>query len=255
MELKFEQIAGFPKSLSETPQHFCPGCTHGVNTRLLAEAIDTFPPGERVVGVCGMGCSGLLPDYLEVNMVAAPPGQAIPTAVGLSHEIGDKGLVFAYVGEGDLYGRGLSSLLHAAMRGESLTVVCANNLNMGMSGGHLSPTSLLGQKTASTPLGKPAFTYGVPIDFTRLLMNIPTVAFVARFKGFTAGDIKKIRDILGRGLRIQKYQRGFSFIEILGICPTNLELPPTEAVKWIKSATSGIYPSGIFKTPEAGIVL
>ena len=255
MSLKLEQIAGFPKSLSETPQHFCPGCTHGVNTRLLAEAIDSFPMDEDIVGVCGMGCSGLLPDYLNVNMVAAPPGQAIPVAVGLSHEIGEKGLVFVYVGEGDLYGRGLSSLLHAAIRGESLTVICANNLNMGMSGGHLSPTTLLGQKTPTTPDGKPAYKYGLPVDFTRLLLNIPNVSFVARFKGFTAGEIRKGRDYLIRGLQIQKFQRGFSFVEILGICPTNLELPPTVAVKQVKSATSGIYPSGIFKTPETGITL
>jgi len=255
MELKFEQIAGFPKSLSETPQHFCPGCTHGVNTRLLAEAIDTFPSDQTVVGVCGMGCSALLPDYLDVNMVAAPPGQAIPVAVGLSHEIGNKGLVFAYVGEGDLYGRGLGSLIHAATRGESITVICANNLNTGMSGGHLSPTTLLGQKTASTPDGKSGTRYGIPIDFTRLVTHIPTVSFAARFKGFTAGDIKKGRDIIARALRVQKFQRGFSFVEILGICPTNLELPPTEAVKWVKSSVTGIYPSGIFKTPEAGITL
>jgi len=254
MELKFEQIAGFPKSLSETPQHFCPGCTHGVNTRLLAEAIDRFPMDQAIVGVCGMGCSALLPDYLDLNMVAAPPGQAIPVAVGLSHEIGDKGLVFAYVGEGDLYGRGLSSLIHAATRGEAITVICANNLNTGMSGGHLSPTTLLGQKTATTPEGKPATKYGIPIDFTRLILNIPTVSFAARFKGFTAGDAKRGGEVIARALRIQKYQRGFSFIEILGICPTNLEMPPTEAVKWVKSAVAGIFPSGIFKTPEAGII-
>ncbi len=254
MELKFEQIAGFPKSLSETPQHFCPGCTHGVNTRLLAEAIDTFPAGEKIVGVCGMGCSGLLPDYLDVKMVAAPPGQAIPVAVGLSHEIGGKGLVFAYVGEGDLYGRGLSALLHAAKRGESLTVICANNLNMGMSGGHLSPTTLLGQETATTPDGTPATKYGVPIDFTRFITGIPAVSLVARFKGFTAGEIKKGRGYIARALKVQKYLGGFSFIEILGICPTNLELPPAEAVMRTKTAVAGIYPSGIFKTPEAGIL-
>ena len=255
MELKFEQIAGFPRSLSETPQHFCPGCTHGVNTRLIAEAIDTFPTDEAIVGVCGMGCSALLPDYLDTNMVAAPPGEAIPVAVGLSHEIGDKGLVFAYIGEGDLYGRGLGSLIHAAARGEAITVICANNLNMGMSGGHLSPTSLLGQKTATTPAGKYATRYGIPIDFTRLILNIPSVSFVVRFKGFTAGDIKKGRDTIARALQIQKFQRGFSFIEILGICPTNLELPPIEAVKQVNSAVRGVYPSGIFKTPEAGITL
>ncbi|MBW1659199.1 MAG: 2-oxoglutarate oxidoreductase [Deltaproteobacteria bacterium] len=255
MELKFEQIAGFPKSLSETPQHFCPGCTHGVNTRLIAEAIDDLQVAGDIVGVCGMGCSALLPDYLDIDMVAAPPGQAIPVAVGLSHEIGEKGLVFVYLGEGDLYGRGLSALFHAAIRGESLSVFCANNLNMGMSGGHLSPTSLLGQKTATTPNGKSTAKYGVPVDFTRLLLNIPGVSFVARFKGFTAGEIRKGKELFKRSLQIQKFQKGFSFVEILGICPTNLELPPPEAVKQVKSAISDIYPSGIFKTPEVGITL
>jgi len=255
MELKFEQIAGFPKSLAETPQHFCPGCTHGVNVRLLAEAIDNLQVAGNIVGVCGMGCSGLLPDYLDIDMVAAPPGQAIPVATGLSHEIGKKSLVFVYVGEGDLYGRGLNYLIHAAIRGEALSVFCANNLNMGMSGGHLSPTTLLGQKTATTPEGKSAAKYGIPVDFTRLLLNIPNVSFVARFKGFTAGEIRKGREYIKRSLQIQKFQRGFSFVEILSLCPTNLGLPPTEAVKLVKSATSGIYPSGIFKTPEVGITL
>jgi 2-oxoglutarate ferredoxin oxidoreductase subunit beta len=255
MEFKSEQIAGFPKSLSEIPQHFCPGCTHGVNTRLIAEAIDDLQIAGNIVGVCGMGCSALLPDYLDIDMVAAPPGQAIPVAVGLSHEIGEKGLIFVYVGEGDLYGRGLNSLFQAAIRGESLSVFCANNLNMGMSGGHLSPTSLLGQKTATTPGGKSVRKYGIPVDFTHLLLNIPSVAFVARFKGFTAGEIRKGREYLKRSLQIQKFQGGFSFVEIMGICPTNLELPPTEAVKQVKSAIAGVYPSGIFKTPEVGITL
>ncbi len=255
MELKFEQIAGFPKSLSEKPQHFCPGCTHGVNVRLLAEVIDDLQAAEDIVGVCGMGCSALLPDYLEFNMVAAPPGLSIPVAEGLSHEIGDHTLIVVYVGEGDLYGRGLSALIHAAMRGVPLTVICANNLNMGMSGGHLSPTTLTGQKTATTPRGKSAVKYGITTDFSRLLLNIPGVSFVARFRGFTAGEIRKGREYIKRGLQIQKFQRGFAFVEILGICPTNLELSPPEAVKRVKSATSGIYPSGIFKTPEVGITL
>lgn len=255
MELKFEQIAGFPKSLSEKPQHFCPGCTHGVNTRLIAEAIDELQVAENIVGVCGVGCSGLMTDYLNIDMVAAPPGQVIPVAVGLSHEIGERSLVFVYAGESDLYGRGLCSLIHAAIRGESLSVFCENNLNMGMSGGHLSPTTLLGQKTPTTPNGKSAIRYGIPADFTRLLLNIPGVSFVARFKGFTAGEIRRGRELIKRSLQIQRFQRGFSFVEILGICPTNLELPPTEAVKRIKSATSDVYPSGTFKTPELGITL
>ena len=252
MDLKFEQIAGFPKSLSETPQHFCPGCTHGVNTRLLAEAIDAMQVSGTIVGVCGVGCSALLPDYLDIDMVAAPPGQALSVASGLAHEIGDSGLVFAYVGEGDLYGRGISTLMHTAIRGEALSVFCANNLNTGMSGGHMSPTSLVGQKTASTPEGKSAVKYGIPIDFTRFLADIPKASFVARFKGFTAGDIKKGREYIKRSLLVQKYQRGFTFVEILGICPTNLEMPPTKAVQWVKASTSGIYPSGILKTPEMG---
>jgi len=252
MDLKFEQIAGFPKSLSETPQHFCPGCTHGVNTRLLAEAIDAMQVSGTIVGVCGMGCSALLPDYLDIDMVAAPPGQALSVASGLAHEIGDSGLVFAYVGEGDLYGRGMSALMHTAVRGEALSVFCANNLNTGMSGGHMSPTSLVGQKTASTPEGKSAVKYGIPIDFARFLADIPKTSFVARFKGFTAGDIKKGREYIKRSLLVQKYQRGFTFVEMLGICPTNLEMPPVKAVQWVKASTSGIYPSGIFKTPEMG---
>ncbi len=255
MELKFEQIAGFPRSLSEKPQHFCPGCTHGINVRLLAEAIDHLQIERDTVGVCGMGCSALLPDYLEFDMVAAPPGQAIPVAEGLSHELGGEGVVVVYVGEGDLYGRGLSTLMHAAIRGIPLTILCANNLNLGMSGGHLSPTSLLGQKTMTTPQGKTAQRYGVPTDFTRLLLNIPGVSFAARFKGFTAGEIRRGRDFIIRALQVQKFLRGFAFVEILGICPTNLELPPPEAVKQVKSATRGIYPSGLFKTPESGTTL
>ncbi len=252
MELKLEQVAGFPKSLSEKPQHFCPGCTHGVNVRLIAEAVDALDFPKKVVGVCGMGCSALLPDYLEFDMVAAPPGLAIPVAEGLSHELGEKALILVYVGEGDLYGRGLNALIHAAIRGVPLTVLCANNLNMGMSGGHLSPTTLLGQKTATTPGGKPANPYGISTDFIRLLLTIPGVSFAARFRGFTAGEIRKGREYILRGLQIQKFQRGFAFVESLGICPTNLELPPPEAVKRVKTATRGIYPSGLFKTPEVG---
>ncbi len=255
MELKFEQIAGFPKSLSEVPQHFCPGCTHGVNVRLIAEAIDALQVQGDVVGVCGMGCSALLPNYLDIDMVAAPPGQAVSVAVGLSHEIGEKGLVFVYDGDGDLYGRGFSALMHAALRGEAISVFCANNLNMGMSGGHLSPTSFLGQKTATTPRGKSAGRYGISLDFVRLLSQIPGVSFAARFKGFTAGEIRKGRDYFVRSLHVQKFQRAFSFVEMVGICPTNLELPPPEAVKYVKSAVAGIYTSGIFKAPETGIVL
>ncbi len=255
MELKLEQVAGFPKTLSEKPQHFCPGCTHGVNTRLLAEALDELNITEDVIGVCGMGCSALITDYLEIDMVAAPPGLAIPVAEGLSHEVGDHTIILVYVGEGDLYGRGLSALIHAAIRGVPLTVVCANNLNMGMSGGHLSPTTLLGQKTPTTPQGKFSHQYGIPTDFIRLLLDIPGVSFAARFRGFTAGEIRKGKEYLKQSLNVQKFHRGFSFVEILGICPTNLGLSPPDAVKQIKSAVQGIYPSGLFKTPETRIAL
>ena len=236
-----EKVAGYPKLLIDRPRHYCPGCSHGVLHRLLAEVFGEMGIEREVVGVSSIGCSALIYQYLDIDFVSAPPGKAPAVATGLSRELPGK-IVFTYQGDGDLASAGLSELIHAALRGERLTVLCLNNLTFGMSGGQISPTSLLGQKTTSAPQGKQLKGGGTSLRLVDLLSPMAGVTYLARATLHSPAQVRKAKLLLKRAFSNHLYNGGLSFVELIGLCPTHWGLTPFEATQWVKDQVTPFFP-------------
>jgi 2-oxoglutarate/2-oxoacid ferredoxin oxidoreductase subunit beta len=228
----FEKVHGFPRLLTEQKQHFCPGCSHGILAKVIAEVIGEMGAGDSSVGVYGVGCAGLMYRYVDVKGVAAPPGSAVGIAAGIKEGLPEE-IIFAYLGEADLC-TDLSMLLGAAMRGSRITVIVENNLNMAVSGGALSPASPLGMITTTSPRGRSVAGAGYPLDIAGILKEVKGVAYLARGSTHTAGAVRRTKRMIERAFFSQQYDRGMGFVEVLGMCPTNLNLPPLEAAQYIR---------------------
>lgn len=233
-----EKVHGFPRLVAEGRQHFCPGCSHGILTKAIAEVLDKMGLGERSVGVYGVGCAGLMYRYLEVDGVAAPPGGAVGVAAGIKEGLPES-LVFAYLGEADLCSD-LSVLLGAAMRGSPITVIVENNLNMAMSGGALSATTPLGMATTTSRRGRSVTGAGHPIEVAALAKDTPGVSYLARGSTHTAGAVRRTKQILERAFSAQAYGHGMGFVEVIGMCPTNLSMSPLDASQYVRGLIDGV---------------
>jgi 2-oxoglutarate ferredoxin oxidoreductase subunit beta len=240
-EKREEKIAGYPKLLIDRPHHYCPGCSHGILHRLLAEVFGEMGIEGDVIGISSIGCSALVYQYLDIDFVSAPPGKAPAVASGLSRELPRK-IVFTYQGDGDLASVGLSELIHAALRAETITIVCLNNLNFGMSGGQISPTSLLGQRTTASPSGKDLKRGGHTLRVTDLLLPLPGVTYLARASLHSPAQVRKTKLFLKRAFSNHLYHGGLSFIEVMGLCPTHWGLTPLEASRWVKENVISYFP-------------
>jgi len=244
IQRKIEKVYGFPGLLADKKAHFCPGCSHGILTKVISEVINEMGFSENAIGVYGTGCASLMYEYLEIKGVAAPPGSAAGIAAGIKRVMPDH-LVFAYQGDGDL-ATDLSTLFGSAMRGERITVICANNFNLGMSGGSMSATTPLGYTTSTSPKGRNKDVYGYPLMFVELLQEIKGITYRARGSTHSPGAIRKVKNMLKKAFNTQIYGSGMGFVEVLGMCPTNLNLPPVEAAQKIKE-TLEEFPTGEFK--------
>ncbi|MGE5553187.1 MAG: thiamine pyrophosphate-dependent enzyme [Betaproteobacteria bacterium] len=242
-------VARRPKSLSDVALHYCPGCTHGIIHRLVAEAIDALDARERTIGVASVGCSVFAYNYFECDMQQASHGRAPAVATGIKRVLPDR-IVFTYQGDGDLASIGAAEIVHAAARSENITVIFVNNANYGMTGGQMAPTTLLGQRTTTTPAGRDAQANGYPIRVAELLASLQGPAYVARVSVHSPQEVKKAGDAIKKAFRLQAEGNGFTLVEVLSTCPTNWGLAPNQALRWLVENMLPYYPLGEFKKEE-----
>jgi len=241
-----KQIFKRPKALVDIPFHFCPGCHHGIVHRLVAECIDLYGLREKTIGVASVGCSVFLYDYFNTDVVEAPHGRAPAVATGVKRARPDS-FVFTYQGDGDLAAIGTAEIIHAANRGEHITVIFVNNTVFGMTGGQMAPTTMDGQETTTTPLGRDPETNGFPIKMSELLTELPGSTFVARAAVNNPKNLMKAKKILKRAFEVQTNGEGFSFVEFLSACPTNWKMTPKQATERVQEEMIPYFPLGVFK--------
>lgn len=238
-------LAGMPQAMSPVVTHYCPGCSHGVLHRLVAEVIDELGIRERTLGVASVGCSVLAYNYFETDFVQAPHGRAPAVATGAKRA--QPGMVvFTYQGDGDMTAIGTSEIIHAAARGEKITAIMYNNSIYGMTGGQMSPTTLMGAVTATTPFGR-SEEAGQPYRMAEILAQMPGAAYVARTHLADVGNIVKTKRAIKKAFEAQLRGLGFSMVEVLGNCPTNWGITPTESNDYVVKEMQQVFPLGEFK--------
>ncbi len=242
-----EKVFGRPKSFLDTPLSFCSGCSHGIIQRLVAEVIDEMGIENDTIGVGGIGCSSAR--FFDVDAIGGAHGRAPAIATGIKRSLPDK-FVFTYQGDGDCTAIGCSEVIHAAARGEKITVIMANNTNFAMTGGQMSPTTLMGQKTTTTPDGRTAEANGMPLKMADMLALQEGAKFVARVSAHNTAEIVKAKKAIKKAFEVQRDGLGFSFVEVLSCCPTIWGMSPIEATKRVEGEVKAQYPLGTLKTPE-----
>ncbi len=235
-----------PKALADVQQHYCPGCTHGIIHRLVAEAMDCLDINGKTVGVAPVGCAVFAYNYFNCDMQQAAHGRAPAVATGVKRVHPDN-IVFTYQGDGDLAAIGTAEMIHAAARGENITIIFVNNAIYGMTGGQMAPTTLAGQVTQTTPYGRNTQTQGYPISVCEILATIEGVAYLERVSVDNVKNIRGAKKAIEKAFRYQKEDKGFTLIEILSTCPTNWGLTPLESLDWLRDNMMPHYPLGIFK--------
>ena len=233
-----------PLALTDRSTTYCPGCGHGIIHRLIAELLDDMNLTARTIGVASVGCSVFAYDYFNVDFVESPHGRAPAVATGVRRVRPDK-FVFTYQGDGDLAAIGTAEIVHAAARGELISVVFVNNGIYGMTGGQMAPTTLLGQKTTSSPNGREALSAGVPIPITEMLAILPSVAYAARGSIANPQLIGRAKQMLKRSFEVQERKQGFSIVEILSTCPVGWGMTATEAMEHVEHNVVDTYPLGV----------
>jgi len=242
-------VYGRPRALTETMTHYCPGCTHGIIHRLIAEAIDELGIQDRSIGVAPVGCSVLLYHYFDIDAVEAAHGRAPAMATGLKRTQTDK-IVFTYQGDGDLASIGAAEILHAAIRGENITVFFVNNAIYGMTSGQMAPTTLPGQITTSTRAGRDVHVHGYPMRTAEIIAGLPGAAYVVRRAVYDIRTIRQAKKAVLTAFKTQLAGVGLSMVEFLSSCPTNWHLSPPDALTWIRDHMVPYFPLGDFKVTD-----
>ncbi len=238
-----EKVFKRPSSLKDVPFRYCPGCGHSLAHRIIAECIDKLGIREKVVGIAPVGCAVFAYDYFNFDVLEVAHGRPPAAATGLKRVMPDR-IIFSYQGDGDLAAIGTAEIVHAASRGENITVFFINNATYGMTGGQMAPTTLREQVTTTTPQGR---TSGYPLRVSELLSSIEGASFIARTSLDSAKNIKVTRKTVEKALKYQIEGKGFSMVEMLSPCPTDWWMSPEESLKWIRSKMLEIYPLGVFK--------
>ena len=242
-----KKIFSSPKSLRDADTHYCSGCGHGILHRLVAQAIDELGPGEKVVGVAPVGCAVIAYNYWDFDVTEAAHGRALAVATGIKRCLPGS-VVFTYQGDGDLASIGIAETVHTANRGENLTCIFVNNACYGMTGGQMAPTTIIGQKTTTTPWGRnPAFGEGWPVKISEILASLKGVNFVARSSVSKPQGVKQTYQYIKKAFTNQIEKKGFSLVEVLSPCPTVWKKTPVEAMKWIDEEMSKEFPLGVIK--------
>ena len=235
-----------PESLTEVSTHYCPGCTHGVAHRLVAEVLDEMSVREKTVGVAPVGCSVFAYNYFNCDFVEAAHGRAPAMATGIKRVLPDR-VVFTYQGDGDLASIGMAEIMHTAARGENITVIFINNAIYGMTGGQMAPTTLPGQKTTSSPAGRDVEEMGYPIRMAEILSTLDGSGYVVRRSLHDPKNIRQAKKAIRLAFETQARGLGFSMVEILSTCPTNWGLSPLQALEWVREYMIPVYPLGDYK--------
>ena len=244
-----ETIFKRTEALRDVPTHYCPGCTHGIIHRMVCEAIEEEGLRERTVGIAPVGCAVLAYNYFNFDSIEASHGRAPAVATGVKRGRPEL-IVFTYQGDGDLASIGTAEIIHAANRGEKITVIFVNNAIYGMTGGQMAPTTLPGQVTSTCPYGRDVGQAGFPIRVCEMLSTLATPSFVARVAVHTPKHIIMAKNAVRKAFRYQKEGKCFSFIELLSTCPTNWGLTPEESEDWLDKKMKPYFKIGIYKTPE-----
>ena len=238
-----------PKSLTDNVLHYCPGCTHGIVHRLVAEVIDELGIEGRTIGIAPVGCSVMAYDYFTVDMVEAAHGRAPAVATGVKRSDPSK-IVFTYQGDGDLASIGMCETVHSAARGENITIIFINNAIYGMTGGQMAPTSLPGQVTQTSPYGRNTETQGFPIRVCELLSELDGPAYLERVTVNNVKNVKNAKKAIKKAFQNQIDGKGFSLVEVLSSCPTNWGMTPQKALEWIDEKMIPYYPLGVYRDKD-----
>ena len=239
-----------PKSLADVPMHYCPGCTHGIVHRLIAETIDELGIEGRTVGIAPVGCAVLLYNYMNCDMAQAAHGRAPAVATGVKRA--DPGnIVFAYQGDGDLASIGTAETIHVAARNENITIIFINNAIYGMTGGQMAPTSLPGQATQTSPYGRDTDACGYPLKVCEMLSTLDGPEYLERVAVNSVKNVRAAKKAIKKAFENQISGKGFSLIEVISTCPTNWGMNPSEALKWAEENMLPYYPLGIYKDRSA----
>jgi 2-oxoglutarate ferredoxin oxidoreductase subunit beta len=237
------------EALSDQHTHYCPGCTHGVIHRLIAEVIDELDIRGRSVGIAPVGCAVLAYNYFTFDFQEAAHGRAPAVATGIKRVRPDL-IVFTYQGDGDLASIGMAEIIHSANRGEKFTAIFVNNTVYGMTGGQMAPTTLPDQRTTTSPSGRDVDEVGMPIKVAELISALETPAYITRQSAIKPKYIVRAKKAIKKAFQYQLENRCFSLVEVISTCPTNWGMTPVEAVKWTETNMHAYYPLGEFKTPE-----
>lgn len=232
--------------LTQMQTHYCPGCTHGIIHKLIAECLVELDILDDTIGVAPVGCSVLAYKYFNCDMFEAAHGRAPAVATGIKRSMPDK-FVFTYQGDGDLASIGAAEIIHAAHRGEKISTIFVNNAIYGMTGGQMAPTTLIGQKTSTSPYGRTEEHSGMPLRMSELLATIDGAKFVERVSVDSPANIRKAKRAIKKCFQLQLDNKGFGIVEVLSTCPTNWGMPPTDALQWLRDNMMPYYPLGNFR--------
>lgn len=234
------------KMLTDTPLHYCPGCTHGIIHRLVGEAIEELNMQDKTIGVAPVGCAVFAYNYFNCDMMQASHGRAPAVATGIKRVHPDH-IVFTYQGDGDLASIGAAEIVHAATRGEKITVIFVNNAIYGMTGGQMAPTTLPGQVTTTSPYGRDVNHCGYPIRVSEMLATLDGPAYIARVSVHDVKHILEAKKSIKKAFEMQAQGKGFTLVEVLSTCPTNWGMTPKEALNWLETNMIPQYPLGVKK--------
>jgi 2-oxoglutarate ferredoxin oxidoreductase subunit beta len=243
--IKYERSKG----LTDVNTHYCPGCTHGILHKLVAEVLEELNVLDHTVGIASVGCSVFSYEYFSCDFQQAPHGRACALATGVKRVLPDN-VVFTYQGDGDLASIGIAETIHAANRGENITVILANNATYGMTGGQMAPTTLIGQKATTAQEGRTSLQHGNPMHISEIFATIDRAAYVERVALTDIGNIRKAKKAIKKAFTYQIEKKGFTLIEVVSTCPVNWGMKPREALDWAKEHMIPVYPLGVYKDIE-----
>jgi len=235
-----------PKYLKKAVFHYCPGCGHSIIHRLVAEVIEELDIGEKVIGVPPAGCAVLAYNYFDIDMGESPHGRGAAVATGIKRILSDR-IVFSYQGDGDIAAIGTAETIHAANRGEKITIFFVNNGVYGMTGGQMAPTTLLGQKSTTTPGGRDCARDGAPLDLSEMLAIAKGSVYIERTSVNSPKNIRQTKKAITKAFKVQMEGLGFSLVEILSPCPTNWKMSPVDAARWVEETVMKIFPLKVIK--------
>ncbi len=242
-------LAGRSPSIYDEPFIYCPGCSHGVAHRIVAEVVDEMGLRDRAVGVSSIGCSVRIWRFLDLDFIQGMHGRGLAVATGIKRAQPDK-IVFSYQGDGDLAAIGMGETVHAAARGENITVIFINNTVFGATGGQMAPTTLPGQWSVTYPEGRDPKITGMPIRLSELLAQLDSTNYITRVSLHSPAHIRKAKIAVRKAFQMQIEGKGFSMVEMLASCPSNLKLSPADSLAWVEKNMIPYYPLGDLKAPK-----